>query len=334
MPEQHDHNDAEFADSTPAGAEHESDSITAPDDLLAPGTPHGRHGAPDGDLSGPTEAEGPSAGGDHTADGLDGPEAELDGAAEPQDPGAPDAEPEETPEQKAAREREEYMLRLFQAAVVGPDAERIGRVGQVYLDDRTQEPNWVTVKTGLFGTKELFIPLDQATLEGKHLVVPYSKATVIAAPRTEIDQNLSPAEEDDLYDYYRVPGRMTVTSPEQAEADHEDDAGLTADADAAPAADERPTVAEQDETSQVAASESASVDEQLETERANAVDEIHADEAEGHDDVDERLFAPPSSPAEGDASGANASGPGAFAGSDEPSTLEAAEESDWSRKGE
>ncbi|MDO5053316.1 MAG: PRC-barrel domain-containing protein, partial [Pseudoclavibacter sp.] len=53
-------------------------------------------------------------------------------------------------EQLAAQQ--ERLTRLFTATVVGSDGERIGKVGQVYLDDQTQEPNWVTVKTGLFGT--------------------------------------------------------------------------------------------------------------------------------------------------------------------------------------
>ena len=32
------------------------------------------------------------------------------------------------------------------------DGDKIGNVGQVYLDDSSGEPAWVTVKTGLFGT--------------------------------------------------------------------------------------------------------------------------------------------------------------------------------------
>ncbi|CAG7844017.1 hypothetical protein USB125703_00236 [Pseudoclavibacter triregionum] len=121
-------------------------------------------------------------------------------------PPAADAAPGEDPEEKL---REERLTSLFESAVYGPGDERIGKVGQVYIDDQTQEPNWVTVKTGLFGTKEYFLPLDEAVLDGRRLVVPYSKELVAGAPGTEIDQNLSPAEEDELYNYYRVPGRMT-----------------------------------------------------------------------------------------------------------------------------
>ena len=37
--------------------------------------------------------------------------------------------------------------------VVSSDGEKIGRVGEVYVDDATGQLSWVTVKTGLFGTR-------------------------------------------------------------------------------------------------------------------------------------------------------------------------------------
>lgn len=148
----------------------------------------------------------------HIEPATDAPADVLDGVTD--DAAATDAtegEPADAAqaEQDAAAAREEHLTQLFTATVMGPGDERIGKVGQVYLDDQTQEPNWITVRTGLFGTKEYFIPLDEAHLDGKNIVVPYAKAEVTAAPATEIDQNLSPDEEDALYNHYRVPGRMT-----------------------------------------------------------------------------------------------------------------------------
>jgi len=48
---------------------------------------------------------------------------------------------------------------------VGPDGDKIGAVKQVYINDTTNEPEWVTVSTGLFGTKESFAPLSGSRLE-------------------------------------------------------------------------------------------------------------------------------------------------------------------------
>jgi len=90
--------------------------------------------------------------------------------------------------------------------VVSTNGDKIGGIGQIYLDDNTGEPNWVTVKTGLFGTSESFVPLDGADLRGGDIVVKYDKATVKDAPRVDADGSISPEEEDALYSYYGLGG--------------------------------------------------------------------------------------------------------------------------------
>jgi len=87
--------------------------------------------------------------------------------------------------------------------VVGTDGDKIGKVGQVFLDDQTGNPEWVTVTTGLFGTAESFVPLAQGTVQGDEIRVPYDKAKVKGAPRVE-DSNghLSESEEAELFRYY------------------------------------------------------------------------------------------------------------------------------------
>ncbi|TKV29043.1 DUF2382 domain-containing protein [Arthrobacter sp. NamB2] len=90
--------------------------------------------------------------------------------------------------------------------VLGSDGEKIGSIGQVYLDDQTGEPSWVTAKTGLFGTSESFIPLQGADIEGHDVRVPYTKHQVKDAPRIDSDGSLSPEEEDRLYRHYEIGG--------------------------------------------------------------------------------------------------------------------------------
>ncbi|WP_138734953.1 DUF2382 domain-containing protein [Modestobacter excelsi] len=88
---------------------------------------------------------------------------------------------------------------------VDNDGDKLGKVGQVYLDDQTGSPEWATVSTGLFGNKETFVPLADATVADGTLRVPYEKAKVKDAPRVDADQgHLSPAEEEELYRYYGV----------------------------------------------------------------------------------------------------------------------------------
>jgi hypothetical protein len=86
-----------------------------------------------------------------------------------------------------------------------PDGHKIGKVRGVYLDDYTEEPNFVTVETGLFGTKESFVPVREARIDDDELVLPYDKDTVKNAPHAEVDEHLSLEEERKLFDYYGIP---------------------------------------------------------------------------------------------------------------------------------
>jgi uncharacterized protein (TIGR02271 family) len=91
--------------------------------------------------------------------------------------------------------------------VIAADGERIGAIGQLYADDDTGEPTWVTVRTGLFGTHESFVPVEGARVEGDDLVVPYTKDHVKDAPRVDTDGHLEPDEEDRLYAHYEREAR-------------------------------------------------------------------------------------------------------------------------------
>jgi len=96
--------------------------------------------------------------------------------------------------------------------VVTTAGDKIGSIGQIYVDDNSGEPAWVTVKTGLFGTSQSFVPLEGASLSGNDIQVGYDKAKVKDAPRVEDDGKLSPDEEQTLYSYYGVGGYDTMTT--------------------------------------------------------------------------------------------------------------------------
>jgi uncharacterized protein (TIGR02271 family) len=93
---------------------------------------------------------------------------------------------------------------LQNATVYANDGDKIGRVGQVYLDDRTNQPTFITVRTGLFGMKETFIPVSQATPTEEGLQVPFDKAFVKDAPNVDADASLTPEEERRIHEYYSL----------------------------------------------------------------------------------------------------------------------------------
>ncbi|MFC8536007.1 PRC and DUF2382 domain-containing protein [Streptomyces sp. NPDC057249] len=86
--------------------------------------------------------------------------------------------------------------------VYDTEGEKIGNVGRVYVDDNTGRPDWITVKTGLFGMKESFVPLAGARRVGSDLHISHGKDQVKEAPRVDADAHLSVSEEEELYRHY------------------------------------------------------------------------------------------------------------------------------------
>jgi uncharacterized protein (TIGR02271 family) len=85
---------------------------------------------------------------------------------------------------------------------IGADGEKIGKVGQVYLNDATGQPEWVTVSTGLFGTKESFAPLYNAQPRDGEVRLAVTKQQVKDAPNIDTDEHVGTAEIDALYQHY------------------------------------------------------------------------------------------------------------------------------------
>ncbi|MFD2092451.1 DUF2382 domain-containing protein [Blastococcus deserti] len=112
----------------------------------------------------------------------------------------------------------QQLTAVIGSTAVGPDG-KLGTVGEVYLDDETGRPEWATVRTGLFGTKEAFVPLAQADLTGDDLRVPYDKETVKNAPHIGTDGHLSPAEESELYRYYGLEADTSAPVADTTTAD-------------------------------------------------------------------------------------------------------------------
>lgn len=91
---------------------------------------------------------------------------------------------------------------LVDTTAVGPDGDKIGKIGQVYLDDQTGQPTWVTVSTGLLGRGGSFAPLYGAHHTGEDLQLAVTKDQVKDAPNVEDDAHISEPEQRSLYDYY------------------------------------------------------------------------------------------------------------------------------------
>ncbi|GAA4885228.1 PRC-barrel domain-containing protein [Saccharopolyspora cebuensis] len=105
---------------------------------------------------------------------------------------------------------------LIGTPVFDRDGDRIGRVGNVYVDDVTQQPEWVTVRMGLLGIRETFVPLNGAAASEDRLDVGVSKARVKSAPRVDAEHgHLSDREGTSLFAHY---GLDDADEPRTADA--------------------------------------------------------------------------------------------------------------------
>lgn len=83
--------------------------------------------------------------------------------------------------------------------------DRIGRVDNVYLDDATDQPEWVTVRSGLFFPRESFVPLAGASHGDGGISVCVSKRKVTNSPEvTAPDGHLSNNDGHCLYRHYGI----------------------------------------------------------------------------------------------------------------------------------
>ena len=106
------------------------------------------------------------------------------------------------------------LRNLLGATAHDPFGDKIGKVGQVYYDDDTDQPKWITVHTGLFGTNESFVPLQGAQVQDGIVTVGYDKQRIKNAPKIAKDGHLSPEEEVQLYRYYGIGGDDQPGTPD------------------------------------------------------------------------------------------------------------------------
>ena len=81
----------------------------------------------------------------------------------------------------------------------------LGPVLRVFLDEYTGWPSFATINHATVPGRETFVALHEANLGNDTVVVPYSVEKISGAVSVAGTDDLSTAEEDDLFDYYGVP---------------------------------------------------------------------------------------------------------------------------------
>ncbi|MDQ1663152.1 MAG: hypothetical protein QOJ68_3132 [Blastococcus sp.] len=127
----------------------------------------------------------------------------------------------------------------------GPDGGKIGTVENFFVDDRTGVPTWVSITTGMFGSRHSIAPATGASIGDGGLVLPVTGEAVKAAPRLA-GTHLDPAEEQALRAHYGLPDAVPEATGNDTGTDTGTEAGTEAVAEPVrePVAQARPAAAE------------------------------------------------------------------------------------------
>src|SRR5688500_17063859 len=103
----------------------------------------------------------------------------------------------------------------------GANGDKLGTVEHFYVDDRTGSPTWVSVTTGLFGTRHSVVPAVDAAYDQDDgsLRLPVTAEAVKSAPHLAGD-HLDPQEEAELRRHYGLEDnvvRDTGAGPQPGE---------------------------------------------------------------------------------------------------------------------
>src|SRR4051794_35464411 len=105
--------------------------------------------------------------------------------------------------------------------VLDREGEKVGTLGDLYLDRETDRPAYAGVRTGLFKRRESVIPLEGATEVDGDLRIPYSAQQIRDAPNVDPEVELSEDEEDALHAHYGEPTRMRPEAAEVTRSEEE-----------------------------------------------------------------------------------------------------------------
>ncbi|GAA5225588.1 PRC-barrel domain-containing protein [Paeniglutamicibacter antarcticus] len=99
---------------------------------------------------------------------------------------------------------EDYLntLKKAKSTVYGPNREKVGTMGNIFVDRNTGDPDFVSVHVGLFGSEECLVPLSGAVFTDGHLQVRFPKDVIKRAPNIDPAAELNHHAKDLLDRYY------------------------------------------------------------------------------------------------------------------------------------
>ena len=103
---------------------------------------------------------------------------------------------------------------LANATAYDVDGDKVGGVKDVYVNDTTGQPDFVSVNHGLFGGGDSIVPLRGHTLRDGELHLAFPKERIEDAPDLDENGHLTTEDQDAFYRHYGLEGTQDVTTYE------------------------------------------------------------------------------------------------------------------------
>lgn len=103
---------------------------------------------------------------------------------------------------------------LANATAYDVDGDKVGGVKDVYVNDTTGQPDFVSVNHGLFGGGDSIVPLRGHTLRDGELHLAFQKERIEDAPDLDENGHLTTEDQDAFYRHYGLENTQDVTTYE------------------------------------------------------------------------------------------------------------------------
>ena len=105
---------------------------------------------------------------------------------------------------------------LANATAFDVDGDKVGGVKDVYVNDTTGQPDFVSVNHGLFGGGDSIVPLRGHTLRDGELHLAFPKERIEDAPDLDENGHLTTEDQDAFYRHYSLTDVEDVTTTRPA----------------------------------------------------------------------------------------------------------------------
>lgn len=93
---------------------------------------------------------------------------------------------------------------LLNATAFDAQGEKLGKINNLFVDDKTGQPTFVEVNHGLFGMSSSLVPLRGHRLNGDELKLAFHKDLIKDAPDIDFENQLTAADQDTIYEHYHL----------------------------------------------------------------------------------------------------------------------------------